>query len=96
MKEEDRQVFWLDYFDSTLSRSEGRRVPISMAVRSPKLEELLEAAKSLGLEAEAFEARHPKRPRRASGYISVRKAGKKQELLRKIAKALSQVRGRSR
>lgn len=96
MKKEDRQVFWLDYFDSTISRSEGRRIPISMAVKSPKLDELLEAARSLGLEAEAFEARHPKRPRKVSGYISVERVGKKQELLRRIAKTLSQVRGRSR
>lgn len=71
-------------------------MPVFMAVKSPKLGELLEAARSLGLEAEAFEAKHPKRPRRVSGYISVKKVGKKQELLRKIAKALSQVRGRSR
>ena len=96
MKEEDRQVFWLDYFDSTLSRSEGRRVPVSMAVRSPKLEDLVEAAKSLGLEVEGFEAKHPKRPRKVSGYISVRKVGKKQELLKNMARALSQVKGRSR
>lgn len=67
-----------------------------MAVKSPKLEELLEAAKSLGLEAKAFKARHPKRPRKVSGYVSVRKVGKKQELLKKMAKTLSQVRGRSR
>lgn len=96
MKEEDRQVFWLDYFDSTLSRSEGRRVPIYMAVKSPKLEELLEAARGLGLEAEAFKAAYPKRPRVISGYVSIKKVGRKQELLKKLAKMLGQVRGRTR
>ncbi len=96
MKEEDRQILWLDYFDSSYSRSEGRRVPINMAVKSPTLDELLKAVKAIGLDGIAFEAKHPKRPRRKSGYVSVPKVMKKQELLIKVAKSLMEVRGRAR
>lgn len=96
MKEEDRQVLWSDYFDSSLSRSDGRRVPLSMAVKNPSLEELTEAVKRLGLEGEPFKAKYPKRPRNVSGYVSVVKKMKKQELLRMVAKALTEVRGKVR
>jgi signal recognition particle subunit SEC65 len=67
-----------------------------MAVKNPSLEELVEAAKRLGLEGEPFKAKHPKRPRNVSGYISVVKKMKKQELLRMVAKVLMEVHGKVR
>ena len=33
-------VIYPEYFDYNLKRSEGRKVPLSEAVRSPKLDEL--------------------------------------------------------
>ena len=94
MKEEDRLVIWIDYFNSLNSRREGRRVPIDLAVRSPTLEELVRAVKSIGIDSVAVEARYPKRPRKKSGYVSVPKVMKKRKLLIKIAKALMEERGR--
>lgn len=88
MKDYDRQIIWVDYFDSSLSREEGRKVPISRAVKNPTLKELEIAAKKLGLEPQAFEARHPKRPFRQSGYISVKKKFKKSKLISEIATQL--------
>ena len=34
-------VIYPEYFDHRLKRSEGRKVPLSEAVKSPKVEELL-------------------------------------------------------
>jgi signal recognition particle subunit SRP19 len=93
MKEYDRHVFWLDYFDSELKRSEGRRVPLSSATRGPTLPELGEASRRLNLQPQPHTARYPSHPTRESGYVSVIKAGPKHGLLLKIAKELSTVRG---
>jgi len=93
MKDYDRHVFWLDYFDSELKRSEGRRVPLSSATRAPVLAELSEATRRLNLQPQPQQARHPSRPLKESGYVSVIKSGPKQALLIKIARELSVVRG---
>jgi signal recognition particle subunit SEC65 len=93
MKDYDRQVFWLDYFDSELKRSEGRRVPLSSATRAPSLQELSEACRRLNLQPEPQAARYPSLPSRDSGYVSVVKANPKHVLLLKIARELSTVRG---
>jgi signal recognition particle subunit SRP19 len=93
MKDYERHVFWLDYFDSELKRSEGRRVPLSSATRAPVLTELAEACRRLNLQPQPQAARFPSRPSRESGYVSVIKSGPKQALLIKIARELSVVRG---
>jgi signal recognition particle subunit SRP19 len=96
MKEYDRYVVWLGYFDSELKRREGRRVPLSSATRAPRLEELGEACRRLNLQPSTQVARPPRAPSRESGYVSVRKSSPKQSLIIKIAKELAVVRGISR
>jgi len=95
LKDYKRQVFWLDYFNSSLSREKGRRIPIDRAVKDPTISELIESARRLGLESESTIAKHPDRMNIPSGYISVPKRGnqKKQYVISEIAKALSEVRG---
>jgi signal recognition particle subunit SRP19 len=93
MKEYDRYIFWLDYFDSELKRSEGRRVPLSSAARAPTLPELGEACRRLNLQPQLQVAHYPSRPSKDSGYASIVKGGPKHELFLKIAKELSTVRG---
>jgi len=95
MKDYDRQVFWLDYFDSELKRKEGRRVPLSSATRAPALAELGEACRRLNLQPQTQPARHPSRPLKESGYVSVIKSGPKQPQLLRIARELSVVRGQA-
>lgn len=93
MKEYDRYIFWLDYFDSELKRSDGRRVPLSSATKAPTLQELGEACRRLNLQPQPRAASHPARPTKESGYVSVTKTGPKRGLFLKIAKELSAVRG---
>jgi signal recognition particle subunit SEC65 len=93
MKDYDRYVFWLNYFDSESKRSEGRRVPLSSATKAPSLQELGEACRRLNLQPQPQAARYPSIPSRESGYVSVIKANPKHTLLLKIAKELSTVRG---
>jgi len=95
MKDYDKLILWLDYFDSSVPRSKGRRIPSHSATKSPTLEELKLAAKKLGLEPEVFESRRPS-SRRVTGYIQVKKVMKKGELIKKLANQLSIVRAEIR
>ena len=49
LKDYNRQIIWLDYFDSSLSRSQGRRVPKNRTIKNPDLNNLIRAAKRLDL-----------------------------------------------
>ncbi len=93
MKEYEKHVLWLDYFNSELKRSEGRRVPLSAATRAPRLDELEEACRRLNFQPAIQKARYPSSWQRESGYVSVRKSETKQSLVMKVAKELSYVRG---
>ena len=93
MKDYDRYVVWLDYFDSELKRDQGRRVPLSIATKAPKLEELEETCRRLNLQPTPQAASYPGSSPKKTGYVSVRKVKPKQALLLKIAKELSFVRG---
>jgi len=93
MKEYERYVIWLDYFNSELKRSEGRRVPLDSATRAPTLQELGEACRRLNIQPLPQAARFPQSPTRESGYVSVTKAKPKHALVMKVAKELSIVRG---
>jgi signal recognition particle subunit SRP19 len=95
MKEYDKYVVWLDYFNSELKRKEGRRVPLSSATRAPQVEELTEACRRLNLYPTGQAARYPSSAARESGYVAVNKVKPKQALLVKIAKELTVVRGLS-
>jgi signal recognition particle subunit SRP19 len=93
LKEYERIVVWLDYLDSERKRAEGRRVPLNSCVRAPTLEEVAQACKRLDLDAQPQKAFHPKAPRRQSGYVSIKKQGKKQQVIVAIARELSRIRG---
>jgi signal recognition particle subunit SRP19 len=96
LKDYDRIVLWLDYFNSKLSRGEGRRVPLNVAVSSPTLDELLESVNRLGFEAEAVKAKHPKRSYVESGYVSAKKVRGKNMVLKEVSRMLGLVRGMKR
>jgi signal recognition particle subunit SRP19 len=96
MKDYDRLVIWVDYFNSSLGRSEGRRVPLNVAVRNPTLEELKEAVRRNGYRAETQDAAHPKRMRSPSGYVSIERKKPKAQTIREIATLLSSIRGEQR
>lgn len=93
MKSYERFFVWLNYFDAGLKRSEGRRLPLNSCVRSPTLGELTEASRRLEVESQPTVADFPRVPRRASGYVSVKRIATKQKMLIRIARELSRVRG---
>jgi signal recognition particle subunit SRP19 len=93
MKEYERYVVWLDYFDSERKRADGRRIPLNSCVRAPTLEEVVLACKKLNLDAQPQKAFHPRASRRQSGYVSIKKTERKQQIIMAIARELSRIRG---
>jgi signal recognition particle subunit SRP19 len=93
MRKQDKAIIWPAYFDSARTRKEGRRVPKSLAVQSPKVQEIEEAAEKLGLKHEvAAEAGYPKTPWVETGMIMVEKKVSKEQTIRNIAKELLRIR----
>jgi len=93
MRKQDKAIIWPTYFDSAKTRKEGRRVPKNIAVQSPKIQEIKEAAEKLGLKHEiAMEAGYPKTPWFKTGMIMVEKKGAKEQTIKKIAKQLLKIR----
>ena len=96
MKDYDRQILWVDYFNSSLSRADGRRVPTNQAVKNPTLQELAKAVERLKIQVEVVEAAFPKRMNVRTGYISIPKGKKKGQAIRELSNVLATVRGESR
>ena len=87
MKDYDHIVIWLDYFNKTLSRKKGRRLPKDKCIFDPSLNELIESTKAAGLEPTETDdqARYPRRSYVRSGYIMLEKKSSKTKILNKIS-----------
>ena len=90
MKDYEHVVVWLDYFNKTLPRKKGRKLPKEKCIFDPSLNELIEASKAAGLEPKESEekVRFPKRPYVRSGYIVLEKSASKINIMNKISKKL--------
>ncbi|MEM1588944.1 MAG: signal recognition particle subunit SRP19/SEC65 family protein [Candidatus Bathyarchaeia archaeon] len=93
MRKQNKVILWPAYFDSAKTRKEGRKVPKSLAVPSPKISELKEAAEKLGLKHESvLDTSYPKTPWLKTGMLLIAKKEPKNQLLKKIAKQLLKIR----
>ena len=92
MRKLDKAIIWPIYFDVNKSREEGRRVPKSQAVQSPKIAEIKEAADKLGLKNEInLEAHFPKMPWAKTGMLLVEKKEAKEAIIKNLAKQLMKI-----
>jgi signal recognition particle subunit SRP19 len=93
MRKQNKIVIWPVYFDSTKTRGEGRKLPKKYTVPNPKIGEICEAIKRLGLKCEVVaDAAYPKRPWRKTGVVYVEKKKSKLEMLKKIGETLVKMR----
>ena len=90
MKDYEHVVIWLDYFNKTLPRNKGRKLPKEKCIFDPSLKELIEASKAAGLEPKETEeqVRFPQRPYVRSGYIVLEKNATKINIMNKISNKL--------
>ncbi|MHA1209292.1 MAG: signal recognition particle subunit SRP19/SEC65 family protein [Candidatus Freyarchaeota archaeon] len=98
MRKRDKIILYPEYFDSRLPRGRGRRVPLSMSVQNPTIEELALISKRLGYDFEMDpESAHPSNWWNKRGRILITKDNlKKNEVIRTIARILSKARKRKK
>jgi signal recognition particle subunit SRP19 len=95
LRKQEEAIIWPAYFDANKTRKEGRRVAKNLAVPSPKIGEIEEAAAKLGIEHEIVpEKGYPKTPWAKPGMLLVEKAGSKEQVINRIAKQLLKARGK--
>jgi len=88
-KDEDKYVVWPIYFDKNVSREDGRKIHIQLAVENPDVERIAKAAQSLGLNPVLEkDAAYPSERWHKKGRILIDKKDKKSKLLKMIAKRL--------
>ena len=93
MKDSARLVIWPANIDARKPLREGRRIPKSAAVESPRIQELFRAAQTLSLNPEAVEgAAQPSSWWEKTGYIWVEKKKPRTEILREVAHEIKNVR----
>jgi signal recognition particle subunit SRP19 len=90
-----RVVIYPVYFDYGRSRSKGRRVPRSLAVQNPSIDEIVSIALELGLNPEVVkEAKYPRDPT-SKGRVLVDKYISKHKTILLIAKTLREKKAKS-
>jgi len=93
MRKQDKAIIWPAYFDQAKTRKKGRRVPKNIAVQSPKILEIQEAAQKLSLKPEVvLDKGFPKTPWAKTGMLLVEKKGSKEQVISRIAKQLLKTR----
>jgi len=90
MKDYEHVVIWLDYFNKTLPKNKGRKLPREKCIFDPSLNELIDAAKEAGFEIKESDdkVRFPRRPSVRSGYVVLPKGSSKTKILDKISEKL--------
>jgi signal recognition particle subunit SRP19 len=90
MKDYEHFVIWLDYFNKTLTKKMGRRLPKEKCVFDPSLKELIDASVEAGFSPKESDdkVRFPRRAYVRSGYIVLPKSSAKTKILDKISQKL--------
>ena len=97
MKKKDEIIIWSVYFDSTKTRSEGRRIPKKLTTDRPKLDEIQRVVERMGFShGIAVDAGFPRTPWQKIGRISVSKKGSKNQILKRIGRELLDIRTQAR
>jgi signal recognition particle subunit SRP19 len=82
------RVLYPCYFKASLTRRQGRRVPVSDAVEHPTTREIAKALNKLNIECRVEEAHHPGHWLSREGRVIAMLDVKKEELIHKVAQAL--------
>jgi len=90
----DRIIVYPCYLDSNKSESQGRKIPKSLAIPSPKIDEIFRAAQDLNLDPVVEEKAHPAWWWEEASRVSVKKVGPKRKTLMMIARKIVEERKR--
>ena len=85
-------VIYPEYFDHNLKRSEGRKVPLSESVRSPKIDELSNLLSNIGCKFQISKSNHSGNWSNLSGSLKVNTDLSKTQLIHKLGSSLKELR----
>src|SRR3989475_12457586 len=86
MKRPGFLIVWPAQLDSSRTRGQGRRLPVSRAVKQPSMKEVWQAAMSLGYSPESKEkAALSSSAWEKTGYVTIKKTGQRSTVLKGIA-----------
>jgi len=95
LRDKDKYVIWPAYINRANSRNSGRIIPKKRSLVSPDLKEIEQAAIELGLNPVVEkDKKYPKSWWEASGRVLVDKKGVKSEIVRQIARRITQIRSK--
>ncbi len=93
-KRDGQYILYPQYFDSRLSRAQGRRVPRDVAVKAPSASDVFHAARAAGFDPEMDpEHHHPAHWNERAGRVLIpvgNVEGTKEGLIRVIARHLKE------
>lgn len=93
MKRPGFLIVWPAHLDSSKTRRQGRRLPVSRAVKQPSLKEVSQAAMSLGYSPESKEkAALSGSPWEKTGYVTIKRTGQRSIVLKGIASEIVKTR----
>jgi len=89
MRNRDEIALWPVYFDSTKTRTEGRKVSKRLAKPRPTLEMIEKAVESLRIPYRVIpNAAYPRLPWEKRGLILIKKVKSKNKILKEVASKL--------
>jgi signal recognition particle subunit SRP19 len=92
MQRREEVVLWPVYFDSTRTRTEGRKVPRRLAKPSTTLGMVEKVVGNLGFSYKVvMEASYPRFPWKKTGLILVKKTKPKSQLIMEVAQEISRL-----
>ena len=85
-KKDNKLILWPEYFDNSVTKSHGRRVPNKLAIPAPTVDEIAKVAKKLKLNPKIERNKaYPGRWWRKSGRVLVQGKMEKTKIIRQIA-----------
>ena len=91
MSNTKRLIIWPQYLDCSISRKYGRKIPLSLCINKPSVEDILNACKELNLYCEAdLNAKYPRVWYYTKGRVIIEFDGKKIGLLKSLARVLKE------
>lgn len=97
MKLDGKSIIWPANIDSKKTRKDGRKIPKSVSVDSPKLEEIQKASENLGFNFEVVDdAARPSSWWERTGYLILDKGRKsKSSILEEISTRIKSIRSKT-
>ncbi len=88
-RSDDKYTLYPLYFDKSLSRNAGRRLPLNCCIEKPTIEQIAKAAQSLGIHPTLQKlSSHPSLHWKHDGRLLVDKKGSKQKILLQISQRM--------